>query len=89
MTCKIKSTDRTNDCIYAHLSENIHKLIRFYRLQVQKRFQQIGHNVGHVGEIKQVKILGVIALIDKGETDWKVMSIDINDPMASSLNDIQ
>lgn len=50
---------------------------------------EIGRNVGYVGEIKQVKILGVIALIDGGETDWKIMSIDINDPMADSLNDIQ
>ena len=50
--------------------------------------QQIGSKVGYVGEIKEVKILGVIALIDKGETDWKVISIDINDPMAESLNDI-
>ena len=36
-----------------------------------------------------MKILGAIALIDGGETDWKVMSIDINDPLADSLNDIQ
>lgn len=50
---------------------------------------QIGSKVGYVGEVKEVKILGVIALIDKDETDWKVISIDINDPMAESLNDIE
>ena len=24
----------------------------------------------------------------KGETDWKIISIDINDPMASKMSDI-
>ena len=24
-----------------------------------------------------------------GETDWKVMAIDVNDPLAENLNDIQ
>lgn len=34
----------------------------------------------------QVKVLGVLAMIDEGETDWKVIVIDVNDPMASQLN---
>ena len=38
------------------------------------------------GEVKQVKVLGVMALIDEGETDWKVIAIDINDPLSSKLN---
>jgi len=29
-----------------------------------------------------------MALIDEGETDWKVIAIDATDPLASSLNDI-
>lgn len=40
------------------------------------------------GEVLQVKILGVIGVIDEGETDWKVLAIDINDPKASQVNDI-
>ena len=36
----------------------------------------------------QVKVLGTLALIDDGETDWKVLAIDVNDPLAKSLNDI-
>ncbi|KAK3751997.1 hypothetical protein QZH41_010965, partial [Actinostola sp. cb2023] len=40
------------------------------------------------GEIKQVKVLGVLAMIDEGETDWKVIAIDVNDPMAKDMNDI-
>jgi len=48
----------------------------------------IGFKVGKRGEIKQVKVLGIMALIDEGETDWKVIAIDVNDPDASKLNDI-
>ncbi|XP_055312670.1 inorganic pyrophosphatase [Sitodiplosis mosellana] len=49
---------------------------------------EIGSRVAKRGEVVQVKILGVVALIDEGETDWKVITIDINDPKASLLNDI-
>merc|ERR1712098_641457 len=41
------------------------------------------------GEIKQVKVLGVMALLDEEETDWKIIVIDVNDPLASKLNDIE
>lgn len=50
---------------------------------------EIGEQVGYVGQIKQVKVLGVMALLDEGETDWKVIVIDVNDPLASKLNDIE
>ena len=50
---------------------------------------EIGEQVGYTGQIKQVKILGVMALLDEGETDWKVIVIDVNDPIASKLNDIE
>lgn len=50
---------------------------------------EIGEQVGYTGQIKQVKVLGVMALLDEGETDWKVIVIDINDPLASKLNDIE
>ncbi|BFZ58627.1 inorganic pyrophosphatase [Savitreella phatthalungensis] len=50
---------------------------------------EIGEAVGYVGQIKQVKPLGVMALLDEGETDWKVIVIDVNDPLASKLNDIE
>ena len=50
---------------------------------------EIGELVAKAGEVKQVKVLGVMALIDEDETDWKVMAIDINDPLAPKLNDIE
>jgi len=44
--------------------------------------------VGKTGDVRQVKILGTYAMIDEGETDWKVVVIDVNDPKANELNDI-
>ena len=50
---------------------------------------EIGELVAPPGTIKQVKVLGVMALLDEEETDWKIMVIDINDPLASKLNDVE
>lgn len=50
---------------------------------------EIGEEVGYPGQIKQVKILGTMALLDEGETDWKLIAIDVNDPLAPKLNDIE
>jgi inorganic pyrophosphatase len=50
---------------------------------------EIGEAIGYTGQIKQVKVLGIMALLDEGETDWKVIVVDVNDPLASKLNDIE
>ncbi|CAZ85526.1 unnamed protein product [Tuber melanosporum] len=50
---------------------------------------EIGETVGYTGQIKQVKVLGVMALLDEEETDWKVIVIDVNDPLVPKLNDIE
>ncbi|TPX58763.1 inorganic diphosphatase [Spizellomyces sp. 'palustris'] len=50
---------------------------------------EIGETVGYAGQVKQVKVLGTMALLDEGETDWKVIVIDVNDPLAPKLNDIE
>lgn len=49
---------------------------------------EIGSRVARRGQVLQVKILGIVALIDEGETDWKVITIDVNDPKANQVNDI-
>ncbi|SPP74065.1 inorganic pyrophosphatase [Drosophila guanche] len=49
---------------------------------------EIGYRVAKRGDVMQVKVLGTIALIDEGETDWKIIAIDVNDPLASKVNDI-
>jgi len=50
---------------------------------------EIGFAVAPTGSVKQVKVLGVMALVDEGETDWKIIAIDVNDPLANELNDIE
>ncbi|XP_018316161.1 inorganic pyrophosphatase isoform X2 [Mycetomoellerius zeteki] len=49
---------------------------------------EIGYKVAKRGEILKVKVLGTVALIDEGETDWKIIVIDVNDPLADQMNDI-
>ena len=36
----------------------------------------------------QVKVVGTLALIDEGETDWKLVAIDVNDALAPKINNI-
>jgi inorganic pyrophosphatase len=50
---------------------------------------EIGQRVAQTGNVLEVKVLGVVALLDEGETDWKVIVIDAHDPLAEQLNDIQ
>ncbi|AGO12369.1 AaceriAER015Cp [[Ashbya] aceris (nom. inval.)] len=50
---------------------------------------EIGEAIAYTGQVKQVKVLGVMALLDEGETDWKIIVIDIHDPLAPKLNDIE
>lgn len=38
------------------------------------------------GEIIRVKVLGILAMIDEGETDWKVIAINVEDPDAANYN---
>lgn len=38
------------------------------------------------GQVIQVKVLGILAMIDEGEMDWKVIAINAADPDAKNLN---
>jgi inorganic pyrophosphatase len=49
---------------------------------------EIGSKALESGSVSTVKVLGVLAMIDDGELDWKVIAINTEDPMASELNDI-
>jgi inorganic pyrophosphatase len=46
------------------------------------------HRTTHPGAVYRVKVLGVLAMIDGGETDWKVLAVRDNDPLARTVNDI-
>lgn len=48
----------------------------------------IGSKQWAVGSVVRVKVLGVIALIDDGETDWKIITISAEDKLADDLEDI-
>ncbi|XP_029916087.1 inorganic pyrophosphatase 2, mitochondrial [Myripristis murdjan] len=49
----------------------------------------IGSLVCLPGQVIQVKVLGILAMIDEGETDWKVIAINAEDPDAPNLNSIE
>jgi len=50
---------------------------------------EVGEAVANSGDIKEVKVIGTLALIDEGETDWKIIAIDVKDPNAGKINDIE
>jgi len=47
---------------------------------------EIGTKVHKTGDLIQVKILGTYAMIDEGQTDWKVLAIDVTDENADKMN---
>jgi hypothetical protein len=49
---------------------------------------EIGSKIHERGSVVQVKVLGAIGLIDEGESDWKIIAIDVTDPLAPHLNNI-
>ncbi|GAX73317.1 hypothetical protein CEUSTIGMA_g771.t1 [Chlamydomonas eustigma] len=50
---------------------------------------EIGTRPCRTGGVYQVKPLGVFAMIDDGELDWKVVAICVDDPMAHLLKDVE
>jgi inorganic pyrophosphatase len=50
---------------------------------------EIGSRTLEQGGVYPVKPLGVFAMIDDGELDWKIIAIAADDPKAASLNDVE
>lgn len=50
---------------------------------------EIGSSPLPSGSVTPVKVLGVLALIDGGELDWKVIAINSKDPAAGELNTLE
>ncbi|KAK9823924.1 hypothetical protein WJX72_006397 [[Myrmecia] bisecta] len=50
---------------------------------------EIGSATLVTGGVYKVKPLGVYAMIDDGEVDWKVIAINVDDPKAASVNDVE
>lgn len=49
---------------------------------------EIGAQVMPFGAVYPVKVLGTLALLDEGEVDWKIIAINVNDPMAEMINNV-
>ncbi|CAJ1909195.1 unnamed protein product [Cylindrotheca closterium] len=49
---------------------------------------EIGARIIQPGKVRPVKVLGVLMMIDEGEADWKVVTIDADDKWAPFVNDI-
>ena len=49
---------------------------------------EIGSKALESGSVTEVKPLGVLAMIDDGELDWKVLAVAVDDPLAEEYNDI-
>merc|ERR1712216_871636 len=49
---------------------------------------EIGSRALATGSVSPVKPIGVYAMIDDGELDWKVICISTSDPKASDINDV-
>ena len=41
-----------------------------------------------VGSVHTVRLLGVLALIDEGETDWKLLAVNSSDPLYNKLHSV-
>lgn len=50
---------------------------------------EIGSATCEMGGIYEVKPVGVYAMLDDGEVDWKVIAIRTDDPKASSVHDVE
>ncbi|CAE7235494.1 PGM1 [Symbiodinium sp. CCMP2592] len=49
---------------------------------------EIGSRQLGLGSISKVKPLGALAQIDEHDLDWKIIAINVEDPLAAELNDI-
>jgi inorganic pyrophosphatase len=49
---------------------------------------EIGARIIRPGDVRPVKVLGILLMIDEGECDWKVVVIDAADKWAPFLNDV-
>lgn len=43
---------------------------------------EIGHSPMEVGEVRDVVLLGALALVDEGELDWKLLALRADNPFA-------
>ncbi|RJE26460.1 Inorganic pyrophosphatase [Aspergillus sclerotialis] len=47
---------------------------------------ELAGEVDKPGQIKQVKALGAFAVLENGKTDWKIVVVDIQNPISEKIN---
>jgi inorganic pyrophosphatase len=50
---------------------------------------EVGARRMKTGECAPVRVLGVLGMIDDGETDWKVFAVRLDDPLAERLQSLE
>lgn len=50
---------------------------------------EIGEEIGYVGQVKLVKVLGIMGVLSNDTIDWKVVAVDINSPGAERLKTLE
>ena len=50
---------------------------------------EFGYRPMGCGTVAPVKVLGVLAMIDDGETDWKVLVLRCDDPLAAQVHGVE
>jgi len=53
---------------------------------------EIGARIVKCGGVRPVKVLGILMMIDEGEADWKIVTIDKDDkwaPFMNNINDVE
>ncbi len=50
---------------------------------------EFGYRQLRTGSVSAVKVLGVLAMIDDGEADWKLLVLRADDPLAARCNDVE
>lgn len=68
------------NCFFCKVKE------KFCALFSRSLWHYILFQVRSSGEIVQVKVLGVLGLVDEGETDWKIIAISADDPEAQKIH---
>ena len=71
-----------------HVLEYCSSYSHYIRLRHLTDVVEIGARIIPPRDIRPVKVLGILCMIDEGECDWKVVTIDANDKWAPFLNDI-
>jgi inorganic pyrophosphatase len=47
---------------------------------------EVGERVAEVGDVRQVRVLGLLAPRDEGVLRWTLLVIDLEDPLAARLH---